>query len=154
MKRVVALAAVIAGCATSPAPATAPAITNTPPPTTPTAQAPCAAVEGEEVEGFDLDGDGDVDRMTRSDDDMFGNTEFVLWRVGDGCPERLGSIEAWQFDEPRCAEPPTGGAVCRMTANRRMMHDDYQEYFWVLGEGGFVDAGAGRYIPGPDSKSP
>jgi hypothetical protein len=111
-------------------------------------------VDGEEVEGFDLDGDGDLDRMTRGDDDMFGNAEVTLWRVGGDCPEKLGTIVAWQFDEPRCAEPPTGGNVCRMTANRRMMHDDYQEYFWVVGEGGFVEAGAGRYVPGPDSKSP
>jgi hypothetical protein len=111
-------------------------------------------MEGEEIEGFDLDGDGDTDRVTRSDHDMFGNVEFVLWRVGGACPEKLGVIEAWAFDEPRCVEPPVGGQVCRMTANRRMMHDDYQEYFWVLGPDGFVQDGSGRYIPGPDSKSP
>ena len=155
MRAVVALLVLAASCsAKSPPPA--PAIANAPPPTPPDAPAAKAAcaVEGEEVEGFDMDGDGDVDRMTRGDDDMHGNAPFVLWRVGDACPEKLGTITAWQFDEPRCAEPPTGGQVCRMTANRRMMHDDYQENFWVLGEDGFVEAGAGRYIPGPDSKSP
>ncbi len=106
------------------------------------------------MEGFDFDGDGDVDQVFRNGNDIHGNSDFAMYRNDGGCPVLLGTIGAFAFDPPRCVQAPVGGRVCRMTANRRMHHDDYQEYFWVLGPSGFEKDGAGRYIPGRDSKRP
>jgi hypothetical protein len=167
--RAVGVVAVVLGCrggmketgeAATPTPP--PPTPPTPPPTTPplvavTADAGCGPdLSGhsgaDEVEGFDLDGDGDVDRVFRGSMDLHGNSDFLLFQVADGCATYLGSIRSFGFSTPRCVDPPATGTVCRMSANLRMYHDDYQESFWVLGAGGFVKDGSGRYTPGPDRK--
>lgn len=100
----------------------------------------------EPVEGIDLDGDGDRDLVFRYGHDLHGNAEFLFYRVDGDCATYLGSIESFVVDTPRCVEPRVAGRICRLSATRRMFHDDYQETFYVQAAGAFHEAGHGRYV--------
>ncbi|MER2561448.1 MAG: hypothetical protein ABTQ32_12030 [Myxococcaceae bacterium] len=98
---------------------------------------------------LDLDGDGTNDLVFRSSGDLHGNSEFFLYRVDGVCARFVGSVTAFMMNTPRCVSRPPKGTICRLSALRRMMHDDYQETFYEAGSGELVEAGTGRFIPTP-----
>lgn len=102
---------------------------------------------------LDLDGDGTKDLVFRSSGDLHGNSEFFLYRSDGACAHFVGSVWAFMVNTPHCVTRPPRGTICRLSAMRRMMHDDYQETFYEAAAGGLVEAGAGRYVePRPHQK--
>lgn len=102
---------------------------------------------------LDLDGDGLNDLVFRSSGDLHGNSKFFLYRVDGACAHFVGSVTAFIVNTPHCVTRPPKG-ICRLSAMRRMMHDDYQETFYEAASGELVEAGAGQYIPTPPNKKP
>lgn len=102
---------------------------------------------------LDLDGDGTKDLVFRSSGDLHGNSEFFLYRVDGACAHFVGSVWAFMVNTPHCVTRPPKGTICRLSAMRRMMHDDSQETFFEATAEGLVEAGAGRYVePRPHQK--
>lgn len=84
--------------------------------------------------------------MFRASHGALGNAEFLFYRVEGACAIYLGSVRAIHSSIPRCVEPPMNGAVCRIAATRRMLHDDLQEDFYDLVDGTFQKSEHGRHI--------
>ncbi len=103
---------------------------------------------------LDLDGDGLNDLVFRSSGDLHGNSKFFLYRVDGACAHFVGSVTAFIVNTPHCVTRPPKGTICRLSAMRRMMHDDYQETFYEAASGELVEAGAGQYIPTPPNQKP
>lgn len=116
----------------------------------------------EPVDGVDLDGDGDIDLVFRDGHDMFGNADFLYYRVDGACAVYVGAVKSFVVNTPHCAidhaaakAPTDAGAPgvhagCRLAATERMFHDDYQETFYALVGGTLVEVGHGKYIPTPE----
>ncbi len=105
----------------------------------------------EAVEAFDLDADGDLDLVFRDGYDLHGNADFLFYRVDGTCATSLGEVTSFVVNTPYCVAPPVPGTPCRLSASRRMYHDDYQELFYEVVDGGFVEVGQGRYQASPRS---
>ena len=161
----VAVAATIAGCHNKaieasavdivPVPVDASSSTHLPDVSTPDAAPSCGpdiatrSPGAKPVDGIDVDGDSVLDLVFRASADMQGNAEFFFYRVIGACATYLGSMEAFFANRPYCVAPPQRGTICRMSATRRMYHDDYQETFYEHSEGAFRESGRGGYIPPP-----
>jgi hypothetical protein len=98
---------------------------------------------------IDLDGDGTPEPVYRAGHDLHGNAHFHFCRVESGRAVYLGSVQAFVVSTPHCDPPPANGRICRLSARRRMFHDDYQEWFYVNVGSEWMEAGAGDYTPPP-----
>jgi hypothetical protein len=165
MRTAALLVAVLAGCPSRsaptaepppPAPDAARPADAARPPAADAAADPCGATadargrddQAEPVDrALDLDGDGVADPVFRGGcPGIHGNCSFLVYRCAPSGAVFLGELVGFRFDGPRCAEPPVAGTPCRLSIDRRMHHDDYQEELYDLTDGQYVRTGSGRYI--------